>query len=253
MNLAIITGASSGLGREYTRLVAESYPQYDEILLIARREERLRELADRWPARRIHVLPLDLTGADSMQVIGDWLAQHDARVGLLINNAGMGVLGNVAEATPASQGHMVDLNCRSLAMLTALTLPRMQRGAVIVNVSSIASFAPTPRLNTYSATKAFVLSFTKGLREEIKPLGINALAVCPAPMDTEFLPVAGIVPGHSPAFDHLPRVKADQVAERSLRAAHKGRCVYTDGVLYKLYRVLAKLLPHNLLMRFTAC
>ena len=138
-------------------------------------------------------------------------------------------------------------------MLTALVLPRMQRGAVIVNVASIASFAPTPRLNTYSATKAFVLSYTKGLREELKPLGVNALAVCPAPMDTEFLAVAGIEPGHSPAFDHLPRVKADRVAEKSLAAAHRGRCVYTNGLLYKFYRVLAKLLPHNLLMRFTAC
>ena len=253
MNLAIITGASSGLGREYTRLVAENYPQYDEILLIARREERLCELAAKWPKRRIHVLPLDLTGEGWLQAVDAWLSGHDARVGLLVNNAGMGVLGNLAECSPESQGHMVDLNCRALVMLTALALPRMHKGAVILNVSSIASFVPTPRLNTYSATKAFVLSFTKGLREELKPLHINALAVCPAPMDTEFLPVAGIVPGHSPAFDHLPRVKADQVAKKSLCAAHKGRCVYTNGLLYKVYRVLSKLLPHNLLMRFTAC
>ena len=253
MNLAIITGASSGLGREYARVVAEKYPQLDEILLIARRRERLEELALAFPSRRVHVLPLDLTAPDAMDVIGRWLTERGARVGLLINNAGMGVLGDVADSAPETQGHLVDLNCRALVMLTTLCLKYLDAGAVLVNVCSIASFVPNPRLNTYSATKAFVLSFTKGLRFELKPRGVNALAVCPAPMDTEFLPVAGIGQGASHTFDVLPRVKPPVVAERSLAAAFRGRCVYTNGLFYKVFRVLGKLLPHNWLMRFTAC
>lgn len=253
MNLAIITGASSGLGREYARIVAESYPQLDEILLIARRKDRLQQIALAHPTRRIHVLPLDLTDPASLDVIERWLDERGATVGLLVNNAGLGVLGDVAQSDPAAQAHMVDLNCRALVALTTLCLKRMQRGAVIVNVCSIASFVPNPRLNTYSATKAFVLSFTKGLREELKPQGINALAVCPAPMDTEFLPVAGISQGASHTFDVLPRVKPPVVARRSLQAAFRGRCVYTNGLFYKLFRLLGKLLPHNWLMRFTRC
>lgn len=253
MNLALITGASSGLGREYTRLVAEKYPQLDEILLIARRRERLEEIALAYPNRRIHVLALDLTDPASFDVIARWLDERDASVGLLVNNAGMGVLGDVADSQPETQARMIDLNCRALTALTTLCLRRMPRGAAIVNVCSIAAFVPNPRLNTYSATKAFVLSFTKGLREELKPRGVRALAVCPAPMDTEFLPAAGIQPGVSRTFDALPRVKPAVVAEKSLSAAFRGRCVYTNGLFYKCFRVLGKLLPHNWLMRFTAC
>ena len=253
MNLALITGASSGLGREYARVVAEKYPQLDEILLVARRRERLEEIALAFPNRRVHVLPLDLTDPHAFDVLDRWLTEREARIGLLVNNAGMGVLGDVADSTPETQAHMVDLNCRALVALTTLCLKRMEHGAVIVNVCSIAAFVPNPRLNTYSATKAFVLSFTKGLREELKKRGINALAVCPAPMETEFLPVAGISQGASHTFDVLPRVKPPVVAERSLAAAFRGRCVYTNGLFYKVFRVLGKLLPHNWLMRFTAC
>ena len=253
MSLAIITGASSGLGREYARTVLEKYPQYDELLLMARREERLRAIAEEYPGRKIHILPLDLTAEDSIRAAGAWLTEHGARVGLLVNNAGMGTLGEVADSDPATQGHMVDLNCRALTELTTLVLKFMDRGGVILNVCSIASFVPNARLNTYSATKAYVLSFTKGLRYELRRKGINALAACPGPMDTEFLPVAGISKGTSAAFDRLPRVRPERMAERSLAAAHRGRCVYTDGALYRFYRVVAKILPHNWLLPAAKC
>ena len=102
--------------------------------------------------------------------------------------------------------------------------------------------------------KTFVLSFTKGLRYELKPRGVNALAVCPAPVNTEFLPVAGIGQGASHTFDVLPRVKPPVVAERSPQGRVQGPAVdCTNGLFYKVFRVLGKLLPHNWLMRFTAC
>ena len=253
MNLAIITGASSGLGREYARAILEAHPQFDQLLLIARRRERLEAIAREYPGREIHLLPLDLTAQESIPAIGQWLEAHEARVGLLINNAGMGTLGDVADSDPDTQAHMVDLNCRALTALTTLCLKYMDRGGAIVNVCSIASFVPNARLNTYSATKAYVLSFTKGLRYELRSRGVNVLAACPGPMETEFLPVAGSAAGASPAFDRLPRVQPRRMARKSLAAALRGKCVYTDGALYKLYRVVAKLLPHNLLLPLSRC
>ena len=124
---------------------------------------------------------------------------------------------------------------------------QIKKGSAIINVCSIAAFVPTPRMTVYCSTKAYVFSFSKSLREETKKSGINVLAVCPAPMDTEFLAVAGIE-GKSPLFDKLPRVKPAEVAEKSLRKAFAGRAVYTNRILYKMYRVLGKLLPHNWLM-----
>ena len=253
MNLAIITGASSGLGREYARIVAEKYPQLDEILLIARRRERLEELALAFPNRRVHVLPLDLTAPNSMDVIDRWLTERGARVGLLINNAGYGILGDMAEGDVPSQAGMVTLNCGALTALCTLVLPYIRRGGVIINVSSIASFVPTPRMAVYGATKSFVASLSRALREELKARRINVLALCPAPMDTEFLDVAGISGGHSKTFDTLPHISASLAADGAVRQAFRGRAVYTPTFFYKFYRVLAKLLPHAWLVRLTKC
>lgn len=247
MSMAMITGASSGLGMDYAMEVYKQHPEIDEIVLIARRRERLEELAKKLLGRKVTILPLDLTKRESRAQIADFLAEKNADVKLLVNNAGFGWMGNVGEGDAELQADMVSLNCGALTALCALTLPHMNKGAVIVNVCSIAAFVPTPRMSVYCSTKAYVLSFSKSLREETKKNGINVLAVCPAPMDTEFLSVAGIE-GKSKLFDRLPRVKSCEVAQKSLQKAFAGRAVYTNRVMYKLYRVLGKLLPHNWLM-----
>lgn len=247
MSMAIITGASSGLGREYVRAVYRRHPEIDELVLIARRRERLEELGKEMDGRKVTVLALDVTRRESRAEIADFLKERHADVRLLVNNAGFGRMGEVAALDAEVQADMVSLNCGALTALCALVLPYMSRGGVIVNVCSIAAFVPTPRMSVYCSTKAYVLSFSKALREETKKDGINVLAVCPAPMDTEFLDIAGIS-GKSKLFDRLPHVKANEVADKSLKKAFAGRAVYTNGLLYKLYRVLGKLLPHNWLM-----
>lgn len=250
MSMAIITGASSGLGMDYALEVYRQHPEIEEIVLIARRRERLEALAEKLSGRRVTVLALDLTKRESREEIAAFLAEKSGAanpVRLLINNAGFGWMGNVGEGDAELQADMVQLNCGALTALCALTLPYMKKGSVIVNVCSIAAFVPTPRMTVYCSTKAYVLSFSKSLREETKKQGINVLAVCPAPMDTEFLSIAGIE-GKSKTFDMLPRVKSAEVAKKSLRKAFAGRAVYTNRVIYKLYRVLGKLLPHNWLM-----
>jgi len=248
MSIAILTGASAGLGKSFFNSLVARYPDLDSIWLIARRKERLEEMAENSPVP-VTVLPLDLVDPASYDALGEKLKEENARVKILINNAGLGELDNVADSTWPVQSRMVDLNCRALTAVTTVVLPYMERGGFIVNVCSIASFCPNTRMTVYSSTKAYVMSFTKGLREELKPAGVNVLAVCPGPMKTEFLDVANIA-DRSKMFKTLPYSDPDRVADKAVVKAARGRCVYTHKGLFKLYRVLAKLLPHNLMMKF---
>ena len=253
MSMAIITGASSGLGREFVRAVREQRPEIDEFVLIARRRERMEALAAEMPDKKTTILPLDLASAESYDALARFLQERRPEVELLINNAGYGILGDMAEGDVPSQAGMVTLNCGALTALCTLVLPYIRRGGVIINVSSIASFVPTPRMAVYGATKSFGASLSRALREELKARRINVLALCPAPMDTEFLDVAGISGGHSKTFDTLPHISASLAADGAVRQAFRGRAVYTPTFFYKFYRVLAKLLPHAWLVRLTKC
>ncbi len=251
MNIAVITGASSGLGKEYVRQVVLQSPALDEIWLVARRKDRLEAIAADYPDKTFRLLSLDLCNPEDLNRYRDILKEQNASVRILINNAGYGKLGNVAEMPMEGQVGMVDLNCRALTAVTSLTLPHMQAGAGILNVSSIASYVPTPRMAVYCSTKAYVTSFSQALRVELKKQKINVLAVCPGPMATEFLEVADIT-GNSKTFQTLPYCRADKVAKTSLSRLLRGKAWYTNRALYKVYRVLAKFVPHRLLMKFSA-
>ena len=250
MKTAIITGASSGLGREFVRQIADVFPEVESYWLIARRADRLAELAGSLPGKTVACLPLDLCDTMSFMAYRDKLTAEQPEVVLLVNNAGCGYLGNIGEADTASQTRMVDLNVRALTAITNMTVPYMIPGGHILNVSSIASFCPTPRMTVYSSTKAYVSSFTVGVAEELRSKGITATAVCPAPMQTEFLEVGGIA-GQSRTFEWLPYCDQVQVAGGALRAAKAGRTVYTPRPFYKVYRLLAKLTPVKLMVKLT--
>ena len=178
------------------------------------------------------------------------LSKNDANIKILINNAGYGTLGDVYESDYMTQSGMVDLNCRALTALTAISLKHMQEGSFIINVCSIASFCPNARMTVYSSTKAYVKSFSRGLRFENKKRGINCLAVCPGPMETEFLSV-GNIKGNSKTFDTLPYCNPSKVAKNSLVYAEKGRAVYTPTAFYKFYRFLAKIVPTGIMMHLS--
>ncbi len=247
MTVTVLTGASSGLGKAFFEALCADVPT-DEIWVIARRRERLEALAAAHPQRAVRILPLDLTKDESFAALQALLEAEKPQVKALINNAGFGKLGNVADVPCTAAAGMVDLNCRALTVLSTLFLPYMQKGSFLLNVCSIAAFVPNTRLTVYSSTKAYVFSFSTALRKELKPRGINVLAVCPGPMATEFLPVAGIENGASKTFERLPYCDPERVAKTALKKAQKGRAVYTPRGFYKFYRVLAKLLPHNWLM-----
>lgn len=248
MAIAVITGASSGLGGEYVRQVATRHPELKEIWLIARRRERLEQWQKEFPQTVFRLLSFDLSREESFEEYERLLAEMGEPVWMLINNAGLGTIGDLYDMNYPSQTRMVDVNVRALTALTTITLQHMEPGGHILNVCSIASFAPNPRMTVYCSTKAYVLSFTKSLGYELRSRGISVTAVCPGPMSTEFLPVAGIEKGVSKTFDTLPYCDPRKVAEVSLRKAEQGKTVYTPRLFFKFYRVLAKVLPHNWIM-----
>ena len=245
-NIAIITGASSGLGTElYKEIQKEAL---DEIWIIARREDRLNKIKEDFGKIDTRVIPMDITLNESMAKLEDLLNGNEYNVRFLFNNAGFGVIGDVIDASYELQGSMITLNNKSLVEITTIVLKHMDKGAYIINTCSIASFVPNARMSVYSATKAFVLSYTKSLRYELRKKKINVTAICPGPMSTEFLAVAGIEKGVSKTFDTLPRCNVEKTAKGGIRAAKKGRCIYTPHPFYKFYRVLAKILPHSWLL-----
>lgn len=251
MVTAVITGASTGLGKEYVNAIISQFPTVDAFWLVARRKDLLREIAEAHPDKTIAAISLDLAKEESIDLFEQLLKENNPEIKVLVNNAGYGKCEDFFSSNRAAQAGMVDLNCRGLMGITRLCLPYMLDDSLVLNIASIAAFAPTPRMSVYAATKAFVLSLSKALHDELRPRGIKVLAVCPGPMDTEFWKVANVPEGKSRLIDKLPRVSPKEVAEGSLRAAKRGKLVYTKGFFYKLYRLLAKLLPHGFIMEFT--
>lgn len=245
MKTAMITGASSGLGEEFVRQIKLMFPDIEEYWLIARREDRLQALAV--PGVKLRILPLDLTGEDHLPRLQQELKDAAPNVSLLINCAGCGYLGNFHESVLTEQCRMLDLNIRAMSCVTHAVLPYMEAGGHVINISSIASFVPNVRMTVYSATKAYVSFFSRGLHEELKPRNISVTAVCPGPMDTEFIK-KGRIKGHSKTFDILPYCVPEKVVKGALRAAKKRRAVYTPHPFYKFYRVLSKIVPQAILL-----
>lgn len=248
MKIAVITGASSGLGAEFALCIDKNRNEIEEIWLIARREDKMQDLAKKLN-KKVRIFAIDITDTEKLYEYTTALQQENIQVALLINNAGYGKLGDFATISPEDNGGMVRLNCEALTYFTAVTLPFMKEGGEIINSCSIASFAPNARMAVYSSTKAYVMSFSRALRQELKSRKINVLASCPGPMSTEFLSLAGIEKGVSRTFDTLPRVNPRVMAEKSLKASQKGYAVYTNRIFYKFYRILAKILPHSIVMK----
>lgn len=250
MKIAVITGASAGLGREFVRQLEDAFPEIESVWLVSRSKEKLEDAAKLLKKIPAKIIPLDLCDEKSFAELSALLAAEQPEVALLVNNAGCGYLGNVGETALDVQTRMVDLNVRALTAVTHITIPYMGQGGRIINLSSIASFCPNPRMTVYSSTKAYVSSFNRGLSVELKPRGITVTAVCPGPMATEFLDVGGIA-GNSKTFEVLPYCDPAKVVEGTYKASRAGRAVHTPRGFFKFYRVVAKILPQPLMIKFT--
>jgi len=248
MRIALLTGASSGLGRAYAKYIGEIFPEIDEVWAVARREDRLKELAAAIEKPKIVPVECDLTKDEDIAALQAKMRTENPEIMLLVNNAGCGFHGAFAASSAEEQLRSVRLNVYALTEITRIALDYMPAGARVLNTSSIASYSPNVNMAVYSATKAYVTFFSRALNEELRPTGRSSTAVCPAPMKTEFLSI-GHITGNSKMFEMLPYCDVDKVARGALKAAKKRRSIYTPRAFYKFYRVLAHILPDPIMIR----
>ena len=245
-DVTLITGASAGLGVDFARQLAE---RGKRIVLVARRKDRLDALAAELGNARAVAIDLGEAGAAG-RLMADIAAQGE-QVECLINNAGFGLWGRFASLDGARQRQMIDLNCGALVELCHAVVPGMiARGdGAILNVASTAAFQPGPGMATYFATKAFVLSFSEALHEEVAKSGVRVTALCPGPTATEFGDVAGFK-GNG-VFEKLSASSAEVVAA-GLKALEANRAVVIPGLLNKVGAQGHRLLPRAVLRKVTA-
>ena len=245
MKIAVITGASSGMGREFAKGI-DAEERLDEVWLIARRRERLEELAGELRARA-RILPLDLTDAAAFDEYAALLEGERPEVVTLCNAAGFGRFALFTETDLKTNLAMIDLNDKATVAMCQLTLPHMRRGARIINLDSLSAFQPVPYQCVYGSTKAFVLSFSRALNVELEPRGIRVMAVSPGWVKTEFFDHAVTDNGAVTYYNKL--WTPEQVVERALRDYKKGKDLSVLGASVRRQVLLVKLLPHKLVMK----
>ena len=246
MKIAVVTGASSGLGREFARQISARYSKFDEIWLIARRTERLEEVADEIKLTS-RVISLDLSSKDELMALKELLEENAPDIKLLVNCAGYGKSGSFDELGYDEQLGMIDINCRALTAVTKLCLPYISSNSRIMELASAAAFMPQPDFAVYAATKSYVLSFSKAINKELKPKKITVTAVCPGPVDTEFFDIAG---KNVKLLKRMVMAKPENVVEQAIKDAALGNELSIYGRTMKLAHVAGRFLPHRLLMKF---
>ena len=239
----MITGASAGLGVEFARQLSA---RGERLVLVARRKERLEALAAELGQARAVAIDLGEAGA-AERLMAD-LAAHGETVACLVNNAGFGLAGRFAELDGQRQRQMIDLNCGALAELAHAVLPGMiaAKAGAILNVASTAAFQPGPGMAVYFATKAFVLSFSEALHDEVRTQGVSVTALCPGPTATEFGEVAG---WHGNALIDTLSARADAVVRAGIAAMDRNRAIVIPGLANKAGAQGHRLLPRWLLRR----
>lgn len=247
MSIAIITGASSGIGAEFVTKLSGYFNNITEIWAIARRENLLNELKDKTNIP-LKAIPMDLTKESCFDELESLLKQSGKEVGLLINCAGYGKFGSYKDIeNPAALG-MIDLNCRALVGITNVVIPFMRQGAKILQVCSISSFLPLPLMAVYAASKVFVLNYSRALSVELKPKGITVTALCPGWVDTPFFATATKTDNPNAVTNYTFMQTPERVVKQGLKATKKGKMVSIVGWYSKILYVLGKILPVKMIM-----
>ncbi|MEF9941063.1 MAG: SDR family NAD(P)-dependent oxidoreductase [Lachnospiraceae bacterium] len=245
MKIAIVTGASSGMGKEFVKQIELLYKELDEIWIIARRKERLEELKSQMYTH-IHTFDGDIKDEILFKQIKNRLENQNPDIRMLVNAAGFGKTGMVDSIEEEAQLDMIDVNCKGLTHMTTLCMPYMQKGSRIVNLASAAAFCPQPSFAVYAATKSYVLSFSRALGVELEDRGIIVTAVCPGPVKTEFFDVAGHAEN---SFKDAVMVEASQVVKQALVDTKQKKSVSIYGAPMKGAKIATKLLPHEVVLK----
>ena len=247
MNIAIVTGASSGMGREFV-LQLSQYVQVDEIWVIARRKAALESLKEEVSVP-VRPVVLDLTDSGSFDTYAALLEAEKPNVRLLVNAAGFGKFGAYHKVSLEDDCKMIDLNCKALVVMTRLTLPYMQSGSHILQLDSLSAFQPVPYITTYGASKAFVLSYSRSMNRELKDRGIRMMAMNPGWVKTEFFNHAFQTNDGNEIqyFDRL--YEARDCVATGLKDLYRSKKDYSvHGLPVKFQVFLVKLVPHRFVM-----
>ncbi len=258
--IAIITGASAGLGAEFAIQYAEQAVKQDscdELWLIARRHAALKEIKNTIKAvigaeiMKIRIMAFDISGYEGAayfeKMLTEEQSKNDVRLVMLINNAGFGVYGAFRESVSKKQLEMIELNCTALTGFCAAALPFMQKGSCIINIASMAAFAPVGNFAVYAATKAYVLNFSIALRNELQKDGINVITLCPGQINTEFAKRA--INNPHAIMRHAQNPK--KIVAHCLSSTQKNTGIVIWGLMWKLQAFFSRFIGRNFFAWFT--
>lgn len=246
MKIAVVTGASSGMGRDFAIELDKKY-QFDEIWLIARREDKLKELRKELKAKS-RALAYDLTDDNSFVEYEKLLKENNAEVSYLVNASGYGKFGDSDEVSLSEQLGMIDLNIKALVKMTYITKPFMAEGSKILQLGSASTYNPLQHFSIYCSTKAFVKFYSRSIAREYKKDKITVTCVCPGWVKTEFFNRAEINEKSKNTFAK-PAVDSISVVKKAIIDAEKGKDVSMYGLYNNFHHLLSKILPHSIMMR----
>lgn len=245
-NIAVITGASSGIGKAFCKIVDKKEVKIDEIWLIGRNKVSLEEVAQKLN-HKTKVLSLDLSNSANLNLYRKVLEkQKDINITLLVNSAGFGIEGEFYKQSYVQIRNLIRVNIEALTSITYNTLKYMGPGSRIINIASSAAFLPQPYFAIYAASKSYVLSFTRAIREEVRKREIYVSAVCPGPVDTKFF---DSMEETAKKLKFLGRDDAVKVALNAYYNNMQNKAVIVYGLPIKMFNLGAKLIPHEIMIR----
>jgi len=240
--IGIVTGATGGIGSEFTRILVSE--ELDEVWIVARNRDKLEDLKNEY-GDRIRTISLDLSKTENLNKIKELLENENPIIKYLINNASIAKMGLYKEFSIEEMENTINLNCKTPVILSNICIPYMKKGSSILNIASASAFQPTPYINLYASTKAFERSYSRALNVELAESGIIVTAVCPSWVDTELL--TKTINGHEVKFPGI--VTARRVAQKAIKDAKRGKDMSVCTFYVKVQHLYVKLLPQSFIMK----
>lgn len=249
MNIAIITGATSGMGKEFVNKIVKEAGPLDEIWILGRRKERLEAWGRLYPKVQFRLFPIDVNKEADREFFHHFLEEKKPKVSIFVHAAGFGIIGNIDEIPLCEQEEMADTNMRSCISFTGYVLPYMKKGGRMIYFASAAAFLPQPGFAVYAASKAFVLSYVRSLRAENRHCNLKITAVCPGSVRTEFFNRAAASKPIAP-YKKLVMATAGKVVDQAWKDNSKNKEISVYGLPMKGFFLATKLIPHGVFLHF---